>query len=419
LPVSVQEVVALAALATVLAFAVARPRGYPEAVAAVPAAVAVVVTGGLSVEDAAHQIVTLLPVMVFLVALLVIGEVSDAEGLFTALGSQLGHACGGEPNRLLRHVFVVASATTAVLGLDATAVLLTPVVLATARQVHVRARPHAYACAHLANSASLLLPVSNLTNLLAFRASGLSFVSFGLVMALPWMVVIAVEYAVFRWFFHGDLRAPVNRPSAPALGVPIPIFPVVVVCTVLVGFGLAQPTGLDPVLFAVTGAAVLATHGLARRTLRPGRLFHAAALDFVVFVLALGVVVRAVAAGGLGRAIGEVLPSGVSYLALLTIAVVAALLANLVNNLPALLLLLPLLDHAGTGAVMAALVGVNVGPNLTYIGSLATLLWRRVLRHSGAEPALPAFLLLGALTVPLALALGVAALCCSLAVLSP
>jgi arsenical pump membrane protein len=224
---------------------------------------------------------------------------------------------------------------------------------------------------------------------------------------------------VFRWFFHGDLRAPVNRPSAPALGVPIPIFPVVVVGAVLVGFGLAQPTGLDPVLFAVAGAAVLATHGLARRTLRPGRLFHAAALDFVVFVLALGVVVRAVAAGGLGRAVGEVLPSGVSYLALLTIAVVAALLANLVNNLPALLLLLPLLDHAGTGAVMAALVGVNVGPNLTYIGSLATLLWRRVLRHSGAEPALPAFLLLGALTVPLALALGVAALCCSLAVLSP
>src|SRR5262249_56918125 len=101
----------------------------------------------------------------------------------------------------LRLVFVIASVTTAVLSLDATVVLLTPVVLATARTLQVPARPHSYASAHLANTASLLLPVSNLTNLLAFAGTGLSFTRFAALMTAPWLIAIVAEYAVFRRFF--------------------------------------------------------------------------------------------------------------------------------------------------------------------------------------------------------------------------
>src|SRR5207237_6278282 len=89
--------------------------------------------------------------------------------------------------------------------LDATVVLLTPVVFATAAGVGARPKPHVYATAHLANSASLLLPVSNLTNLLAFAASGLSFLRFTSLMAVPWLVAIAAEYGVFRLFFSREL----------------------------------------------------------------------------------------------------------------------------------------------------------------------------------------------------------------------
>ena len=103
-------------------------------------------------------------------------------------------------------MFLIASVTTAALSLDATVVLLTPVVFATAARLEARARPHVYACTHLANSASLLLPVSNLTNLLAFAASGLAFGRFAALMAVPWLAAIGVEYAVFGRFFGSDLN---------------------------------------------------------------------------------------------------------------------------------------------------------------------------------------------------------------------
>ena len=120
------------------------------------------------------------------------------DGLFDAIGALLAVRARGEPRRLLALVFLVASAVTAVLSLDATIVLLTPVVFATAARLRVSPRPHVYACAHLANSASLLLPVSNLTNLLAFHASGLSFVHFAALMLLPTLAVIGVEWVAFR-----------------------------------------------------------------------------------------------------------------------------------------------------------------------------------------------------------------------------
>src|SRR5207253_9831918 len=117
----------------------------------------------------------------------------------------------GSPRRLLVVVFVIAATVTAALSLDATVVLLTPVVFAAAATLGAPARPAVYACGHLANSASLLLPVSNLTNLLAFAASGLGFLRFSGLMALPWLSVVAVEYLVLRRFFAADLA---GRPVA-------------------------------------------------------------------------------------------------------------------------------------------------------------------------------------------------------------
>jgi arsenical pump membrane protein len=411
------ETVSLIALLAVLAWAVFRPRGWPEAVAAIPAAVILIAAGAPPAGGAATEARQLGPVIGFLAAILVLAHLCDDDGLFRACGGWMARTSAGSPRRLLAQVFLIAAVTTAVLSLDATVVLLTPVVFATAARLDVRARPHVYACTHLANSASLLLPVSNLTNLLAFAASGLAFGHFAALMAVPWLAAIGVEYAVFGRFFASDLNAGNPRRDGagrdradPERDSGLPVFTVIVVALTLAGFAGASAAGVNPAWAAFAGAAVLAARALARRRVGSVALARAADLPFLLFVLGLGIVVKAVTDNGLGRALAPLLPGGTSLPALLATAGLAAALANLCNNLPAVLVLLPLAAPSGAGAVLAVLLGVNIGPNLTYTGSLATLLWRRILQHHGSRPDLGEFTRLGLLTVPAGLVLGVLAL---------
>ncbi len=416
MPSGLAETVALGLLAATLGFAVVRPRGLPEAVAAVPAALLVVALGILPVRAALDEVGALGPTLGFLAAVLVLAELCEREGLFTAAGQRMAATSRGRPVALLGLVFGVGAAVTAVLSLDATVVLLTPVVFATAARLRLRPKPHVYACTHLANSASLLLPVSNLTNLLAFRASGLTFARFATTMTLPWLATIGVEWLVLRRFFASDLVGHGEVITEPKPGG-APGYAIVVLALTLAGFGLASLAHLDPAVVAAAGALALAVPALHGRRVRPGDLGRAVGLPFLAFVAALGVVVRGVSQAGLGPLVERLVPAGTSLWSLLAVAVIAALLANLTNNLPAILLLLPAAAATGPGTVLACLVGVNVGPNLTYVGSLATLLWRRVLRERQAEPAVGEFLRLGALTVPAALLVATVALWLMLRVL--
>ncbi|MFD7906515.1 SLC13 family permease [Kitasatospora sp. NPDC057904] len=406
---SFAEALSVGLLILVLVCAVVRPWGWPEAVVAVPAAGLVVAVGAISPSDALAEVQRLGPVVGFLAAVLVLAQLCDDEGLFHACGAWMARTAAGRPRRLLAQVFVVASVITAVLSLDATVVLLTPVVFATAARLGARPKPHVYACTHLSNTASLLLPVSNLTNLLAFAASGLSFTRFAALMTLPWLAAIAVEYAVLRRFFAADLDA--GAPAPADLAPPeMPLFALATVIGTLGGFILTSVLGLDPAWAALAGALVLAVRALVRRRTTPVAVVRSAAVPFLAFVLALGVVVRAVVDNGLASALGHLVPQGTALPALLGTAALAAVLANVINNLPATLVLLPLAAPAGPGAVLAVLLGVNIGPNLTYAGSLATLLWRRIVREHDTDIGLGEFTRLGLLVVPAALLLAVVAL---------
>lgn len=399
------ETLALVALAASLAAAITRPRWAPDWAVAAGAALLIVLVGALSFHGARSALSALGPTVGFLAALLVLADGCRRAGLFDALGAAMAFGARGQPRRLLAMVFLAAAGTTAVLSLDATIVLLTPIVFATAARLRANPRPHVYACTHLANSASLLLPVSNLTNLLAFQATGLSFARFAELMALPWLAALAIEWVVLSRSFAGDLRRP--APAKRAEQRPeLPAFALGAVALTLAGFALSSLVGIAPVWVAAAGALALALRERPALT----ELLSAAEPTFLIFVLGLGVIVRAASDNGLASAIDTFLPHGSDLLALLAVAAVSAVVANLVNNLPATLIILSAVAASAPGAVLAMLIGVNVGPNLTYVGSLATLLWRRVVHAHDEEVDVGEFVRLGALTVPATLLASTAAL---------
>jgi len=222
-------------------------------------------------------------------------------------------------------------------------------------------------------------------------------------MLAPTLAAAGVEWVVLNRCFTAELgRSPGRQavsaaPHLPRLALAVP-------AATLAGFLAGSLFGVSPVWIAAAGAAAITVPALVRRTATAGDLLRAIQPSFLLFVLGLGVIVVAASDNGLAAAVRALLPGGTSLPALLGIAAISALLANLVNNLPAILIIAPVTVASGPAALLAALIGVNVGPNLTYAGSLATLLWRRLLRAQDTDVNLGQFLRLGAVTVPAALA---------------
>ena len=233
----------------------------------------------------------------FLVSILVVADVCARARLFDLAARWVQRPAGRRPTGLLLGVFALAAAVTVVFSLDATAVLLTPVVLVAAGRLGVSARPGAFACLRMANSASLLLPVSNLTNLLALPYLALTFTGFAARMAPVLVVVLLLELAALRLFFRRELA---ERPRGPAFtglpGLSVPTIPESppsspgwgrsrgcrsgTVALMLVGFVVASPAGVEPAWVSGAAAAVLVIWARAHRLLRARDVVTAAHPSF-------------------------------------------------------------------------------------------------------------------------------------------
>ena len=398
------EALSVAVLAVALLGAIVRPMGLSEAAFALPGALILVLTRVVSWSQVCDTARELGPTVFFLAGILLFGHLCAEAGVFDYLGAVAARISRGQARRLLGTVVALAAGVTAVLTLDATVVLLTPVVLRTTQQLRVRSRPHLYACAHLANSGSLLLPVSNLTNLLAFAATGLSFGRFTALMALPWTVACLLDWRALKWFFRADL----TLSSEQVVEVPAaPRYALIILTGTVAGFVVTSAIDVPPAWAAWLGVVALAIPALNARRTTWWRIVNETSPGFVLFVLALGVIFQGVNTGGIHEALTHLVADGTNLPALIALALLGALLANLVNNIPATLALLPLVA-ASPLSVLAVLIGVNVGPNLTVAGSLATLLWRRQLTEPHHQSA-RTFHLLGVIsTLPILLAATVA-----------
>lgn len=397
------DLVPVLALAALLGVAYTHPRGRVEAGVGVLAAVAALATGVLPRAGLENELHRLAPVVGFLVAILVVANSCRVNGVFTAVGARIGWARDG--HRQLLPVFLAAAVVTVTLSLDATVVLLTPVVIAATTTRFVTGE---LACVRLANSASLLVPVANLTNLLMMPALHLTFARFAFLMAPSWIVVLIIEYVVLR------ARQPAGQgPEMPAaqLGpAHLRLFPVGVVILMLAGFVLTSPLHVEPVWPASVAAVMLLAHDIIAGRGSISAALRSAQVPFAIYVLCLGVVVAALGVGRFGEVLGHLVPHRADLIGLMLTAALGAAAANVVNNLPAVLLLTPLVAPLGTTALLALLIGVNVGSTLTWAGSLANLLWRRTLVASGATVPAREFHLTAWVVSPLAIVAGVAIL---------
>lgn len=376
------DLLALAALVALLVTAFRHPSGRVEMAVGAVAVVVVAATGHLDREVVGPTLTHLGPVVLFLATILVVADVCAAAGVFGWAADRIARLGRGRSLRVFTGTFLAAAAVTTALSLDATVVLLTPVVVATALALGVPHRPGAMACLRMANSASLLLPVSNLTNLLALPHLDLGFAGFALAMAPVLVVVLLVEYAGLRLLYRRDLAVPPTT-SPTTTPVPLPVVPVAAVGVMLVGFALGSAAGIEPGWVSAATAVVLVAWARHRGIGGVRRAVAAAHPSFAVFVLALGLVVAALGEGVLGDDLRALLPDGTGLVDLLLVATLAALLSAVVTNLSATLLLVPMLAPLGTTAVLAALLGLTIGSGLTWTGSLANLLWRRALTRQG------------------------------------
>ena len=347
------------------------------------------VTGLLPVSRAMAVTDRVAPVLVFLVAVTILAELADAAEVFDVVATRAARAARGRTPTLFALVVGLGTVTTLLLSLDTTAVLLTPVVLALALQLGLRPLPFALAAVWLANTASLLLPVSNLTNLLAVDRLDLSTAAYAGMLALPALAAVAVTVAVLVVWQRRALsgRYDVPEPRRPADAV---LFAgSAAACLLLVPLLLA---GVPVAVAASAAAAVVVALFLWRR--RSALRLGLVPWRLVVLVEGLFLVVEAVGPHGLDA----LLRNGVG--SPLQTAAVAAAGANLVNNLPAYLALERVVPH---NQLLPLLLGVNLGPLVLPWGSLATLLWAERCRARGVRVGWIRFGLAGLVLVPLLL----------------
>ncbi len=353
-----------------------------------------VAAGVLPAEEAIVLGERVWPVLLFAIAVTVVAELAASAGVFSAVAERLAGAGRGRGLLLWALTTLLALLVTVFFSIDTTAVLLTPVVIALARHARMDPVPFALTAIWLASTGSLLLPVSNLTNLLAQQALGpTSTAEFAARMALPALVAALVPCVAVLLLHRRQLVVRYE-----------PVEPEPAEDPLLLRIGSAVLVLLLPLLLlpvpvwmpAVGAAAVLVIAFAVRRrsALRPGLV----PWGVVVFACGLFLAVEAAHAAGLTRALAAVLPTGDGPAGLLGLAGIGLLGANALDNLPAYLALEPIADSPLRLA--ALLIGVNAGAIITPWASLAVLLWHERLRSAGVRFPWRRFIALGAVVAP-------------------
>lgn len=403
---------ALAALATLLAVML-RPRGLPEGISALVGGGLMVALGAVGPGEAAALLLDGWNVFAFFLGLMLIAAAADHAGVFDVLAWQAARLARGSRCRLLLNVFLLGVLLTAFLSNDATALILTPVVYTLSVRLGLPVRPYTFACTFIADTASMLLPVSNPINVLVLEAFPVALGSYLLHLVPAGLAAIAVNVVVFLVLFRDDVRGtfdPAALAPPAALATAPGLFRFTVVgLAVLAGAYLVAAWRQWPLgLVALAGAALLLGGAAWWRELAARRLARELSWGLFGFVAGFLVLVRGLENVGLTDWLGRglaLLAGGDPLRATLAAVVTSAVAANVVNNVPATLLQLAAVgslppEQPRQLLAYGTLVGADLGPNLTTVGSLATMLWLLLLRQRGVAVSSLDYLRVGLVTTP-------------------
>jgi arsenical pump membrane protein len=402
----------IAAAAT--AGVIIRPFSWPEFIWATAGAVLLVALGLLPASDALAGVAKGGDVYLFLIGMMLLAELAREQGLFDWLAARAARLSHGSASRLFTLVFAVGTIVTVFLSNDATAVVLTPAVAAVAKTAKARQPlPYLFICAFIANAASFVLPISNPANLVIYGNHMPPLLQWLPRYALPSVLSILATYAVLRWTQRDQLTQTISAdiaiPPLSAAGrmaaAGIAGTAIVLLASSAFGVQLGLPTFL----------AGIATAILVLVTARSGPFTVLRNISWGVLPLVAGlfVLVEALQKTGVTDRLANLTRDLVQHSATMAAWITGALLAfgcNLVNNLPAGLVAGRVVEAANVPEHVraAVLIGVDLGPNLSVTGSLATILWLTALRREGQSVDSRTFLKLGALVMPPALLLALA-----------
>jgi arsenical pump membrane protein len=402
----------IAGLAT--AGVIARPLAWPEFIWAVSGAALLVLLGLLSPAEALSGVTKGTDVYLFLTGMMLLSELARQEGLFDWLAARAAGLARGSAKRLFTLVFGVGTVVTVFLSNDATAVVLTPAVAAVVKAAEAKQPlPYLLICAFIANAASFVLPISNPANLVIYGSHMPPLLQWLPRYALPSVLSIVATYGVLRWTqrakLQHDVSTDIEISPLSAAGKMAAFGIVATAIVLLVSSGLDIQLGLPTFLAGVATALFV----LTRSKCGPVDVVKDISWGVLPLVAGLFVLVEALEKTGVTKALGDLLQSVVQHSATLAAwaaGVVLAVGCNLVNNLPAGLVAGRVVELARVPDQVrsAVLIGVDLGPNLSVTGSLATILWLTALRREGQSVSAWTFLKLGVLVMPPALLLAIA-----------
>jgi len=387
MPAELAHIVLPAIVAASILLMLTRPHGIAEVWWISGGALLLVALRLIPLQLAGHAVAEGADVYLFLTGMMLLSELAREHGVFDWVAAITVRGAKGSSARLFLLVYAAGTLVTIFMSNDATAVVLTPAVLAAVRRARVAPMPHLFACALIANAASFVLPISNPANLVVFHAGLPSLPAWLAAFSLPSLLSVAATFAELRWLFRADLAKTIDSaaPESPltADGKLVLAGLALMTAVLLTASAMKKDLGLPTCLAALTITAVISAK--ARRS--PLKLFKEISWSTLLLVAGLFILVDAVEGQGALQLTQQALAWAVGLGQNLGAAVVGSVVAvanNVVNNLPLGLIAGATLEAAHTKGLIAnaVLIAVDLGPNLSVTGSLATILWLLALRNN-------------------------------------